>query len=149
MGEKASKVIPVGFYFSLLSRSLQLGLTSESREKLQDQIASLLYLARVEDFLLPDSSNDYISSSIELSIMKSIFSKYVSFSTELTHTPSPRNYVVAELWDVYLTKIAADTQWSSKRFLELIETVPLSSRRTHDHLYRALSTFLMVSVLHK
>ncbi|MCD7459599.1 hypothetical protein HAX54_041427 [Datura stramonium] len=143
MGEKASKVIPVGFYFSLLSRSLQLGLRSESREKLQDQIASLLYLARVEDFLLPDSSNDSISSCIELSIMKSIFAKYVSFSMELTHTPEPRNYIVAELWDVYLTKIATDPQWSSKRFLELIETVPLSSRQTHDHLYRALSTFLM------
>lgn len=148
MGEKANKVIPVGFYFSLLSRSLQLGLTSESREKLQDQIASLLYLARVEDFLLPDNSNDYISSCIELSIMKSIFSKYVSYSMELTHTLSPRNYVVAELWDVYLTTIATDPQWSSKGFLELIETVPLSSRQTHDHLYRALSTFLMVSFLH-
>ncbi|KAJ8554511.1 hypothetical protein K7X08_025189 [Anisodus acutangulus] len=144
MGERASKVIPVGFYFSLLSRSVQLGITSESREKLQDQIASLLYLARVEDFLLPENSNEYsISSFIELSIMKSIFSKYVSFSMELTHTPSPRNYIVAELWDVYLTKIATDPQWSSKRFLELIETVPLSSRQTHDHLYRALSTFLM------
>ncbi|KAF3617374.1 BTB/POZ domain-containing protein [Capsicum annuum] len=143
MGEKASKVIPVGFYFSLLSRSLQLGLRSESREKLQDQIASLLYLARVEDFLLPDSSNDSITSCIELSIMKSIFSKYVSFSMELTHTPSPRNYIIAELWDVYLTKIATDPQWSSKKFLELIETVPLSSRQTHDHLYRALNTFLM------
>ncbi|KAG5596631.1 hypothetical protein H5410_037863 [Solanum commersonii] len=143
MGEKASKVIPVGFYFSLLSRSLQLDLTSESREKLQDQIASLLYLARMEDFLLPDSSNDSISSCIELSVMKSIFSNYVSFNMELTHTPSPRNYIVAELWDVYLTKIATDPQWSSKRFLELIETVPMSSRQTHDHLYRALSTFLM------
>ncbi|XP_059283351.1 BTB/POZ domain-containing protein At5g48130 [Lycium ferocissimum] len=143
MGEKASKVIPVGFYFSLLSRSLQLGLRSESRGKLQDQIASLLYLAQVEDFLLPESSNDSVSSCIELSIMKSIFSKYVSFSMELTHTPSPRNYIVAELWDVYLTKIATDPQWSSKRFLELIETVPLSSRQTHDHLYGALSTFLM------
>ncbi|CAN4103636.1 unnamed protein product [Withania somnifera] len=75
--------------------------------------------------------------------MKSIFSKYVSFSMDLTHTPSPRNYIVAELWDVYLTKIATDPQWSSKRFLELIEIVPMSSRQTHDHLYRALNTFLM------
>ncbi|KAK6784840.1 hypothetical protein RDI58_018295 [Solanum bulbocastanum] len=143
MGEKASKVIPVGFYFSLLSRSLQLGLTSESKEKLQDQIVSLLYLARMEDFLLPDSSNDSISSCIELSVMKSIFSKHVSFNMESTHTPSPRNYIVAELWDVYLAKIATDPQWSSKRFLELIETVPMSSRQTHDHLYRTLSTFLI------
>ncbi|XP_016478620.1 BTB/POZ domain-containing protein At5g48130-like [Nicotiana tabacum] len=143
MGEKASKVIPVGFYFCLLSRSLQLGLRIESREKLQDQIASLLYLAQVEDFLLPESNNDSISSCIELTIMKSIFSKYVTFGMELPHTPSPRNYVVAELWDAYLTKIATDPKWSAKRFLELIETVPLSSRQTHDHLYRALSTFLM------
>ncbi|KAF5949805.1 hypothetical protein HYC85_011798 [Camellia sinensis] len=43
MGEKASKVIHVGFYFSLLSRSLELGLRSEQISKLQDQIA-LAYL---------------------------------------------------------------------------------------------------------
>ncbi|KAF2292389.1 hypothetical protein GH714_021713 [Hevea brasiliensis] len=42
--EKARRVIPVGFYFALLSRSFEVGLRSESRAKLQDQIASLSYI---------------------------------------------------------------------------------------------------------
>ncbi|XP_019158963.1 PREDICTED: BTB/POZ domain-containing protein At5g48130 [Ipomoea nil] len=137
MGEKASKLIPVGFYFSLLSRSLEAGLTNDSREKLQHQIASQLHLAQVEDFLLPNN---------ELETMKRIFSIYAAtaFNMELNPTtPSPRNSAVAELWDAYLTKIAVDPQVTSKRFMELIETLPLSSRQSHDHLYRALDTFLV------
>nr|GMD38515.1 BTB/POZ domain-containing protein At5g48130 [Ipomoea batatas] len=137
MGEKASKLIPVGFYFSLLSRSLEAGLASDSREKLQHQIASQLHLAQVEDFLLPNN---------ELETMKRIFSIYAAaaaFNMELNPAPSPRNSAVAELWDAYLTKIAVDPQVTSKRFMELIETLPLSCRQSHDHLYRALDTFLV------
>nr|GMD30135.1 BTB/POZ domain-containing protein At5g48130 [Ipomoea batatas] len=122
MGEKASKLIPVGFYFSLLSRSLEAGLASDSREKLQHQIASQLHLAQVEDFLLPNN---------ELETMKRIFSIYAAaaaFNMELNPAPSPRNSAVAELWDAYLTKIAVDPQVTSKRFMELIETLPLSCR---------------------
>ncbi|CAK9133377.1 unnamed protein product [Ilex paraguariensis] len=142
MGEKASKVIPVGFYFSLLSRSLELGLQSDSKAKLQGQIASLLHLSQVEDFLLPKSGTENISSSIELATMESIVSTYVSYNIEANHIPSSSNSIVAELWDIYLTQMASDPKMDSKRFMDLIETVPISSRQCHDHLYIALNTFL-------
>lgn len=144
IGEKASKVIPVGFYFSLLSRSLELSLREDSMEKLHQQIVCLLNFARVEDFLLPTSCTDSISSTVEVAMMESIFSAYASSLMLPSHTPLSKNSIVAELWDMYLTKVARDPQLKSKRFTQLIETIPMSIRQTHDHLYRALNTYLMV-----
>ncbi|KAK4420568.1 BTB/POZ domain-containing protein [Sesamum alatum] len=135
MGVKTSKGIPVGFYFSLLSTSVELGLRNDSVEKLQNQIASVLHLAQVQDFLLPKDDK-------ELSIMETIFSTYFSCNMDSDNcTPVENKYVVAESWDVYLNEIAADSELDCKRFKNLIETVPVSSRQTHDHLYRAVNTF--------
>lgn len=61
MGDKASKVIPAIFYFSLLSRSMTLNMSKESRTKLQDPVASLLHLAQVEDFFLPLSAGPIVA----------------------------------------------------------------------------------------
>ncbi|XP_050247833.1 BTB/POZ domain-containing protein At5g48130 [Quercus robur] len=138
MGEKASRVIPVGFYFALLSRSLEVGLRSD---KLQDQIASMLHFAQVEDFFHPKMGMESISS-IELATMESIISLYVSSNSDMIHTPSTRNSIVAELWDAYLSHIAPDPDMGPKRYMELIERVPISWRYNHDQLYRAMDTFL-------
>ncbi|CAI9754496.1 unnamed protein product [Fraxinus pennsylvanica] len=145
MGEKARKVIPIDFYFCLLSKSLELDLRNDRLEKLQHQIASLLHLAQVEDFLLPkDGTNQSISSCRELSIMESIVSTYRSlYNTERNRTPSENNSVVAELWDLYLSQIATDSQLGCKRLMDLIETIPISSRQSHDHLYKTLNNFLL------
>ncbi|KAK0589243.1 hypothetical protein LWI29_011522 [Acer saccharum] len=142
LGEKTSRAIPVGFYFALLTRSLEVGLRNDIRAKLQEQIASVLHFARVEDFLLPDIRTESISSSSELAIMESIFSTYVSFNMEANHTPSGSNSVVAELWDTYLCHIIADPKMGPKRFMELVETVPVTWRQSHDQLYRAMNIFL-------
>ncbi|KAL2252209.1 BTB/POZ domain-containing protein At5g48130 [Sesamum indicum] len=133
-GVNTSKGIPVGFYFSLLSTSVELGLRNDSVEKLQNQIALVLHLAQVQDFLLPKDDK-------ELSIMETIFSTYFSCVMESDCTPVEKNYAVAESWDMYLNVIAADSELCCKRFMNLIETVPVSSRQTHDHLYRAVNTF--------
>ncbi|KAJ0053445.1 hypothetical protein Pint_01879 [Pistacia integerrima] len=141
-GEKASRTIPVGFYFALLSRSLEIDLRSDSRVKLQEQIAFLLHFAQVEDFLLPETGTESISCSKELAIMESIFSTYVSFNMETHHTPSASNSIVTELWDTYLCHITSDPKMGLKRFMELVETVPVSWRQSHDQLYRAMNIFL-------
>ncbi|KAL6975622.1 hypothetical protein U1Q18_024415 [Sarracenia purpurea var. burkii] len=137
--KKASKAIPPGFYFSLLSRSLELGLGSERKSKLEDQISSVLHLAKVEDFLIiPRNGTGSVSCSIDLVTMERIFSTYVSSNT----TPSPSNSIVAEMWDMYLSYSSTDAKIGPERFMELIQTVPVSSRENHDHLYRALNAFL-------
>ncbi|XP_061361176.1 BTB/POZ domain-containing protein At5g48130 [Gastrolobium bilobum] len=137
-GDKARKVLPVGFYFALLSRSLEFGLRTNSKAKLQDQITSLLHFAQVEDFLLPESGTVSMSSSMELATMESIISAYVA----LNHTQEASNYRVAELWDAYLSNAAADPDMGPKRFMELIERVPSSYRQNHYPLYRAINNFL-------
>ena len=145
VGDKARKVIPVGFYFALLSRSLELGLTTESKAKLQDQITSLLHFSQVENFLLPESGAKLMSSSMELVTMESIISAYVASSSRVNQTPEASNYRVAELWDAYLFNIAADPDMGPKRFMELIERVPPSYRQNHYPLYKTINSFLKVS----
>ncbi|KAI4305676.1 hypothetical protein L6164_029027 [Bauhinia variegata] len=142
MGGKASKVIPVGFYFALLSRSLKFGLPSESKAKLQDRITALLHFAQVEDFLLPESGTKFMSSGMEVKTMESIVSAYVASNSQTNQTPATNNYAVAELWDAYVSHVAADSEMRPKRFMELIERVPASCRENHDQLYKAINNFL-------
>ncbi|GJU91416.1 BTB/POZ domain-containing protein [Tanacetum coccineum] len=145
VGEKGTRIIPVGFYFSLLSRSLKFNLDKECILKLQNQISGVLHMARAEDFLIPKNGIDDVSSTIELATMETIFSTYVVFNMcANNNTPLPCHSVVAELWDLYLTRIATDTKMGSKRFMELIEIMPISCRQNHDHLYKALNIFLQV-----
>lgn len=143
MEKKASKIIPVGFYFALLSRSLNLSLSDGSKMKLHDHVVSLLHLARIDDFILPESGIKSIASSAELATMERIVSICVS-SNEKGHAPSSNLPVVAELWDSYLSRIAVDPKLGPQRFMDLIEIVPISHRQTQDHLYRAINTYLMV-----
>lgn len=145
IGGKASRVIPVRFYFALLSRSLEVGLENKSKARLQEQIASLLQFAQLEDFFLPASGTEVISSSKEVATMESIISIYVSSNLDADHTFSSSSSIIAELWDSYLSYIAPDPKLEPKRFMELIERIPLPYRQTHDHLYRAMNTFLQVS----
>ncbi|KAJ6329514.1 hypothetical protein OIU77_011064 [Salix suchowensis] len=123
-------------------RSVGIGLRNDSRVKLQDQIASLLHFAHVEDLLIPSSGVSSDSSSMELATMESIFSTNVSLKMDTNNTPSAGNSIVAELWDTFLSHIASDPKIRPKRFMELIETVPISCRQSHDQLYRAMNTFL-------
>ncbi|KAM1373460.1 hypothetical protein ACFX2I_024157 [Malus domestica] len=142
MGDKASRSIPVGFYFAILSRSLEVGMRIDSRVKLEGQIVSLLHFAQLEDFLFPKSGSESISSSTELATMESIISAYVSSTMESDNNPSAGNTIVAELWDGYLSHIAPDPNMEPKRFMELIERLPISYRHCHDKLYRAMNVFL-------
>ncbi|KAI3907315.1 hypothetical protein MKW98_010665 [Papaver atlanticum] len=143
VGDKASRVIPVGFYFALLARALDLGLNEDSTKKLQDQIAPVLHLAVVDDFLLPSSGMESMSSSVELATMESIISTCLLSTANIEQTPSEVNCIVAELWDKYASQIATDPNMGTKRFMDLIEMVPISYRQSHDHLYRAMNTFLI------
>lgn len=146
-GDKASKVIPAPFYFSLLSRSMDLDISKESRTKLHDQVASLLHLAQVEDFLLPEKTADSIASTPEFEAMERIVTTHVSAKNEAGHsgcTPFSTSAIVAELWDRYLSRVAVDPKLQPGRLVELIEIIPMADRETHDHLYRALNTFLQV-----
>lgn len=142
---KSRKVIPVGFYFALLSRSLELGLRSDSKVKLQDQITSLLHFAQVEDFLLPESGTVSMSSSMELATMESIISAYVMSNSNKNNTSEANNFRVAQLWDTYLSNVAVDLDIGPMRFMELIERMPPSYRQNHYPLYRAINNFLKVS----
>ncbi|CAI0432156.1 unnamed protein product [Linum tenue] len=130
---RGSRAVPMGFYFTLLSKSIELGLGNDNKAKLQDQRATLLQFAQVEGYLYPEkrsSDSSSISSSEEVIVMEEIF-----------HTPSTSGSLVAELWNYYLSHIVSDPKMEPKRFTELLETTPISWRQSHDQLYRAINSF--------
>ncbi|CAL9779666.1 unnamed protein product [Musa acuminata subsp. burmannicoides] len=136
----SAEIVPVTFYFALLSMSLSLNLNDSIRLKLQDLVAYHLHLAQAEDFLLPDNRLQNIASSPELKTMERVVSIHVSSRNETTAANS--SSTVAELWDIYLSQIAVDPKLGPDRFMKLVETVPMADRDTHDHLYKAINTFL-------
>lgn len=137
LGDKASKLIPVGFYFALLSKSLEVGLRSD---KLHDQIASMLHLVDLRDLM---------SSSIDLSIVERIVSMYVASSDmdDASHVACAlsNNAAVGALWDGYLCNVAVYPEMEPDRFMTLIEMVPMAYRHSHDNLYKAVNAFLQVN----
>lgn len=147
--EKPSRVVSVGFYFALLARSLEFELRNDSRMKLQRQITCMLHFSQVDDFLLPKNATDPVTSTKELTAMQDIFSSYMSLNVDRNQTPSASNSIVADLWDTYLKRIASHPDMNPKRFTELIETVPMFCRQSHDQLYRAISSFLQVTSPHR
>lgn len=138
--DKAYRFVPVGFYFACLAHNLK----HETVLKLQDQIVSLLHIAHTENFIYPKAGNGQVAFSQELLTMESLFSTYVSTESERHFTSSPRNMRVGKLWDVYISRLPYDQEMKTTRFIELIETVPMSFRESHDQLYLAVNAFLQV-----
>lgn len=138
--DKAYRFVPVGFYFACLSHALK----HETVLRLQDQIVSILDTAHTENFIYPKAGNGHVAFSQELLTMESLFSTYVSTESERNLTSSPSNMRVGTLWDIYLSRLPYDQEMNTTRFIELIETVPMSFRESHDHLYLAVNAFLQV-----
>lgn len=133
---EASGAVPVAFYFALLSRSLTLELKEESRTRLRDQVASQLQFASADDLPLPEHDADRsVADSPEVVTMESIVSSHVAMQRQGAEA-------VAELWDRYLVQIVAHPKLRPGRLAELIGVVPAGDRKTHDHLYEAINTYL-------
>ncbi|XP_066400270.1 BTB/POZ domain-containing protein At5g48130-like [Miscanthus floridulus] len=134
----AGGAIPVAFYFALLSRSLTLELSDESRTKLREQVASNLQFARVDDLPLPEEEADRsIADSREVREMESIVSNHAA-SVQRKGAEA-----VSELWDRYLVQFAGDPKLRPERLAELIGVIPAGDRKTHNHLYEAINTYLV------
>ncbi|XP_010445934.1 PREDICTED: BTB/POZ domain-containing protein At5g48130-like [Camelina sativa] len=139
--DKAYRFIPVGFYFACLARNLK----HETLVKLQYQIVSLLHTAHTENFIYPKAWSGNVAFSQELLTMENLFVAYVSTESERHLTSSPSNVMrVGNLWDIYLSSLPYDQDMETKRFIELIETVPMLFRESHDQLYLAVNAFLQV-----
>ncbi|KAL6856194.1 hypothetical protein ACP4OV_018996 [Aristida adscensionis] len=135
--EAASGAIPAAFYFALLSRSLALELSDESRSRLREQVAANLQFAGVDDLPLPEQESDRsIADSREVKAVESIVSSHVSMQRRGVEA-------VAELWDRYLAEIAGDPKLRPERLAELIGAIPAGDRKTHDHLYETINTYLV------
>jgi hypothetical protein len=140
--EASGGAIPAAFYFALLSRSLTLELGEESRTRLRDQVAVHLQFACADDLPLPEQdAGRSIADSPEVMAMEHIVSNHVAMQRQGAEA-------VADLWDRYLVQIVSDPKLRPDRLVELIGVVSAGDRKTHDHLYEAINTYLLVSLRH-
>ncbi|XP_051215159.1 BTB/POZ domain-containing protein At5g48130 [Lolium perenne] len=135
--EASGGAVPAAFYFALLSRSLTLQLTEETQKRLRGQVASHLQFACADDLPLPEQEADRsIADSPEVIAMESIVSNHVAMQRQGAEG-------VADLWDRYLVQIVGDPKLRPERLAELIGVVSAGDRKTHDHLYEAINTYLL------
>lgn len=146
--------IPLDFMFSLLHKSVGCNLSSEYKTLLEARIASQLENATIDYFLLPMSST-YNGSGFDAEVesMKRIVSTFMHQQSvkledcELKNISSnsysfQKIFTVANLWDVYLARIAKDARLNPGKFAELVGILPCSTRSSHDLLYKAIHTYL-------
>ncbi|GLJ53570.1 hypothetical protein SUGI_1142810 [Cryptomeria japonica] len=156
-------IVPVTFLFGLLRCSLAWNADKGCSFKLENRISSQLDQATAADFLLPlKNYNDEIDDLgiLEIESMQHIVSLFMSQQTDVgeesdytlfsegnasSHSSTSSNPFVcnvAKVWDEYLTEIATYSNVSPAIFLDLVETVPSSSRPVHDQLYKAIDLYL-------
>lgn len=138
-----------------------------SRLQLESWIALQLEQASLDDVLLPskkEKDSGGVVLRTELKSMERIVKLFVSrhrgFIDTRTNsmveeeTGAPPGFsqciqalsTVAKLWDEYLAEIAFDSSLTPAEFADLVERVPEYSRLTHDHVYRAIDSYLKVTL---
>lgn len=140
-------VVPVGFLFGLLRRGLTCALREECRIQIETQIALQFEHATLHDLLLPtkkESSGSLVFRN-ELDSMERILKLFLSRFRgydDARVSDMPMLSGVAKLWDEYLAEIAVDSSVTPARFADLVERIPAYMRVVHDHVYRAIHTYL-------
>lgn len=155
--------MPVSFLFAILRCALAWNASLECRLQLEKRIAAQLEQATVTDFLLPLKTEEeqILASRTEIESMQKIVSQFISMQTNVGFEYSsdyhfshgrmnscesfscvnPHVSAVAKVWDEYLAEIAFDQSLSPPVFLNLIDTVPSSTRVSHDRLYKAIHIY--------
>lgn len=140
-------IVPIGFLFGLLRRGLACALHEDCRIQLETQIALQFENATLHDLLLPSKKESDRSTSfrVELDSMERILMLFLTRFRgydDARVADMPMLSGVAKLWDEYLTEIAFDSGVTPARFADLVERIPAYMRVVHDHMYRAIHTYL-------
>lgn len=141
-------VVPVAFLFALLRRGLTSAtLHEDCRIQLETRIALQFEDATLRDLFLP-SKNEKDGSGVirnELDSMERVVTLFLTRFRGYDDARMSDMGMLAEvgkLWDEYLAEIAFDASIPPARFAELVERVPAYMRVVHDHVYRAIHTYL-------
>uniref|UniRef100_A0A7I4C706 NPH3 domain-containing protein n=3 Tax=Physcomitrium patens TaxID=3218 RepID=A0A7I4C706_PHYPA len=140
-------VVPMGFLFTLLRRGLSCALNDSCRIQLETRIALQFENATLQDVLIPvkkEKESGYIFMS-ELGSMERILKLFLTRFRGLEEVKSTHMAMLsatAKLWDGYLAEVAFHTSLTPGRFGELVERIPPYMRPEHDHVYKAIHSYI-------
>ncbi|KAH9307622.1 hypothetical protein KI387_035533, partial [Taxus chinensis] len=156
-------IVPITFMFRVLRCALAWNAEKGCSIKLENKITTQLDQATVVDLLLPlKNDNDEIDDLgiLEMESMQHIVYLFMSqqidvgeesdysifnegnASSHSSNSSNPFACNVIRVWDEYLTEMATLSNVSPDIFLDLVETVPSSSRPIPDHLYKDIHLYL-------
>lgn len=119
------------------------------RIQLETRIALQFENATLQDVLIPvkkekESGNIFMS---ELGSMERILKLFLTRFRGLEEVKSTHMAMLsatAKLWDGYLAEVAFHTSLTPGRFGELVERIPPYMRPEHDHVYKAIHSYIKV-----
>lgn len=153
------------FLLKLLKAAIFVDSGERTREELVRRIGQQLEEASVSDILIPapDGETEMYDVSIVQKIVRVFLMTDRNAENEIESVgggevegirkpgilSDASKLMVAKLIDGYLAEIAKDPNLPLSNFIDLAELVSSISRPAHDGLYRAIDTYLKVTVLEK
>lgn len=136
--------IPCNFLLRLLRNANMLSVEPTYRAELEKRIAWQLEEASLRELMIP-SFNHTSEVLLDVELVLRLVRRFVSLDEAFKST-GPALLKVAKLVDSYLAEIAVDSGLTVSDFVALAAALPSHARSVHDGLYRAIDTYLKVSL---
>lgn len=137
--------LPCNFLLRLLRTANMVNAEPSYREELEKRISWQLDQASLKELLIPSFSHT-CGTLLDVELVSRLVKKFVHLDTEGAKSGAAL-VKVAKLVDCYLAEAAMDSNLSLSEFVSLAAVLPSHARAADDGLYRAIDTYLKVSLL--
>ena len=137
--------IPCNFLLRLLRTANMVGVELAYRAELQRRISWQLDQASLKELMIPSFSHT-CGTLLDVDLVLRLVKRFVSLDEATKNTGAAALVKVAKLVDSYLAEAAVDSNLTITDFVALAGALPTHARAMDDGLYRAIDTYLKVSI---
>lgn len=136
--------IPCNFLLRLLRIANMVGIEPNYRAELEKRVAWQLDQASLKELMIPSFSHT-CGTLLDTELVLQLVKRFVSLDDAAKSGAAMAK--VAKLVDNYLAEAAMDANLSLAEFVSLATALPSHARAVDDGLYRAVDTYLKVSLI--
>lgn len=137
--------IPCNFLLRLLRTANMVGAEPSYIEELEKRVSWQLDQATLNELMIPSFSHA-CETLLDVELVLRLLKRFVNLDGEGVKSGAAM-VKVAKLVDCYLAEAALDSNLSLGDFINIAGVLPSHARSTDDGLYRAIDTYLKVSLL--
>lgn len=135
--------VPCSFLLRLLRSANMLGVEHLYRVELEKRISWQLDQASLDDLMIPSFSHT-CEVLLDVELVTRLVTRFVNLDE--TFKSGVALIKVGKLVDSYLAEVALDSRLKTPEFIALAGAIPTHGRSVDDGLYRAIDTYLKVSI---